>query len=192
MSRFFDEFKKERIILLNKPIDNNSSEEVVGQLLLFNSINDKPIHLYLSSPGGCVYSGLKIIDMINMINAPVYVFCTGLVASMGVIIAVSGCRGHRYASQHCTFMIHQPSSILDSKFAFSDLNIHLKETGRLKEIIESIMSRNTGRNKYEVERDTDRDFYMNATEALGYGIIDKVIEKNTSKNRINEMHYEQI
>ena len=130
--------------------------------------------------------------MINMINAPVYVFCTGLVASMGVIIAVSGCKGHRYASQHCTFMIHQPSSILDSKFAFSDLNIHLKETGRLKEIIESIMSKNTGRDKYEVERDTDRDFYMNANEALNYGIIDKVIDKNTSKNRINEIHYEQI
>lgn len=185
MSRFFDEFKKERIILLNKPIDNNSSEEVVGQLLLFNSINDRPIHLYLSSPGGCVYSGLKIIDMINMINAPVYVFCTGLVASMGVIIAVSGHKGHRYASENCTFMIHQPSSILDNKFAFSDLNIHLKETGRLKEVIENIMSKNTGRDKYEVERDTDRDFYMNSHEALNYGIIDKVIRKTYQNEQID-------
>lgn len=176
MRNYFDEFKKERIILLNKEINATSSDEVVGQFLAFNSISDKPIHLYVSSPGGSVYDALKIIDMMHMINAPVHVFCTGLVASAGVLIAINGVKNYRYASEHCTFMIHQPSVAFD-RATISDLHIGIQEGLRLKHLSMKMMCECTGQPEDVIRRDIERDFYMTSQEAVQYGLIDRVIEK---------------
>lgn len=171
---YLDALTKYRTILLHHQIDFNSSSEVIAKILSLNSVSHDPINLYISSPGGCIYSSLQIIDIMNIVESPIYIFCTGLVASAAVVIAVNGTKGYRYASKNCTFMIHQPSSQLSYQ-KISDLYINLKEGERLKKLITEMLSEHTIKTFDEVINDTDRDKYMTSQEAIDYGIVDKIL-----------------
>lgn len=176
MDDFSDALIKHRTILLYQPIDSQVSDGVIAKMLALNSVNHKPISLYISSPGGCVYSGLKIIDIMNIIKSPVHIFCTGLVASMAVLIATNGARGHRYSSENCTFMIHQPSKNSKQEcVTISDLEIGTQEGKRIKNLTLNIMAKNTQKPIKQIREDTERDKYMTGQEALEYGIVDKII-----------------
>jgi ATP-dependent Clp protease protease subunit len=172
--------QKYRTILLCQPIDSQISDIIIAKMLALNSINHKPISLYISSPGGCVYSGLKIIDIMNIIESPVHIFCTGLVASMAVLIATNATPGHRYSSENCTFMIHQPSKNSRQEcVTISDLEIGTLEGKRIKNLTTEIMAKNTNKTIEQVLEDTERDKYMTAQEALEYGIVDKIIRTSS-------------
>ena len=166
---------KERVIFIVGPIEDHMANLVVAQLLYLESESaDKDIHLYVNSPGGAVNAGLAIYDTIQFVKPDVSTVCVGQAASMGALVLAGGARGKRYALPHARIMIHQPMGGFQGQA--SDIDIQAKEILRLRERLNKIMVKHTGKTLKAINRDTDRDNFMESEEALSYGIIDSIIE----------------
>lgn len=167
---------EDRIIFLTGEIDDAVSNIIVAQLIYLEGKNpSKDISLYINSPGGSVSAGLAIYDTIHYIKCDVSTICIGLAASMGAFLLASGTKGKRFALPNSEVMIHQPLG--GAQGQASDIEIQAKHIQKIKNKINTILSEKTGQNLEKIEKDTDRDFYMSAQEALNYGIIDKIFEK---------------
>lgn len=165
---------KERVIFLVGPIEDHTANLVVAQLLFLESESaDKDIHLYINSPGGTVNSGLAIYDTMQFVKPDVNTVCVGQAASMGALILAGGAKDKRMALPHARMMIHQPMG--GAQGQASDIDIQAREILRLRERLNEIMVKHTGKSIKTINRDTDRDYFMDTKEALEYGIIDKVI-----------------
>ncbi len=170
-----DFFKKTRTITLLGEVNAGVAYEVTAKLKYLDYIDsEKPITIEINSPGGEVTSGLAIIDTMNYIKAPVRTVICGMACSMAAVIAACGSKGLRMSLPHSTVMIHQPKGGLGVSQA-TDIEIYSKQIERTKNVLNEILADVTGKSRDEVQRDTDRDFYMNAEEAKEYGIIDKII-----------------
>ena len=167
---------KERIIFLGEEVNDTTASLIVAQLLFLESEDPgKDINLYINSPGGSVTAGMAIYDTMQYIKCDVSTTCIGMAASMGAFLLAGGAKGKRYALPNAEIMIHQPSG--GAKGMASDIQIVAEEILKTKAKLNTILAENTGKSVDEVARDTDRDNYMSAKEALEYGIIDKVVEK---------------
>jgi len=175
--RAFDIFSRllrERIIFLGTPIDDDISNLIIAQLLFLEGEDpDKPINLYINSPGGVVTAGLAIYDTIQYIKPPVSTICVGQAASMAALLLCAGAKGKRYALPHARVMIHQPLGGVQGQA--TDIDIQAREIIRMREKLNEILIHHTGQAIDKVIRDTDRDFFMTAAEAKHYGIVDEVI-----------------
>jgi ATP-dependent Clp protease protease subunit len=169
---------KERLIFLVGPVEDYMANLVVAQLLFLEADNpDKDIHLYINSPGGAVTSGLAIYDTMQFIKPDVSTVCTGQAASMGALLLAGGAAGKRYCLPHARMMIHQPMGGFQGQA--TDIEIHAKEILRVRERLNNIFVKHTGKDLKTIQQDTDRDNFMEGDEARDYGIIDEVIEKRT-------------
>jgi ATP-dependent Clp protease, protease subunit len=169
---------KERVIFLVGPVEDHMANLVVAQLLFLESENaDKDIHLYINSPGGAVNAGLAIYDTMQFIKPDVSTVCIGQAASMGALILTGGAQGKRFALPHSRMMVHQPMGGFQGQA--SDIDIHAREILRVRERLNQIMVRHTGRTMDQIKDDTDRDYFMDGGEAKSFGLIDAVIEKRT-------------
>ena len=166
---------KNRIIILTGEIDENTSSSIVSQLLYLDSINNEDISLYINSPGGSVSAGMAIYDTMNFIKSDVSTICIGMAASMGAFLLSSGQKGKRYSLPNSEIMIHQPLG--GAKGQATEIKIVAEHILKLKDKLNKILSKNTNKDLSTIEKDTDRDFYMESSEALEYGLIDKIIEK---------------
>ncbi|MDT8397218.1 MAG: ATP-dependent Clp endopeptidase proteolytic subunit ClpP [Pseudomonadales bacterium] len=167
---------KDRIIFMVGQVEDHMANLVVAQLLFLESENpDKDIHLYINSPGGVVSAGLSIYDTMQFIKPDVSTMCIGQAASMGALLLAGGAKGKRYALPHSRMMIHQPSG--GAQGQASDIQIQAKEILILRERLNQIMAYHTGQPIDVIERDTDRDNFMNAEAALKYGLIDQTMDK---------------
>ncbi|MBR4618214.1 MAG: ATP-dependent Clp protease proteolytic subunit [Bacilli bacterium] len=169
----FSRLLKNRIILLSGEINDNVSSSIVAQLLYLDSINNDDISLYINSPGGSVSSGLAIYDTMNFIKSDVSTICVGMAASMGALLLSSGKKGKRMALPNSEVMIHQPLGGAEGQA--TEIKIVAEHILKTKERLNKIFSKNTGKNIKTVEKDTERDHYMSALEALEYGLIDKIV-----------------
>lgn len=166
---------EERIIFLGEDVNEHTANVVVAQLLhLANEDPTKDISLYINSPGGSVYDGLAIYDTMNFIAPDVATYGIGLQASMGAFLLSSGAKGKRHLLPNSRVMIHQPSSGTQGKV--TDQEISLRESLRIKELLNEILAKNTGQKLSKIEKDADRDFWMSATEARTYGLVDHVVK----------------
>ncbi|MBI2871406.1 MAG: ATP-dependent Clp endopeptidase proteolytic subunit ClpP [Candidatus Omnitrophica bacterium] len=165
---------KDRIVFVGTPIDDNVSNLVIAQML-FLQMEDpgKDINMYINSPGGSVTSGLAIYDTIQFVKCDVNTYCMGQASSMGAVLLAAGTKGKRYALPHARIMIHQPWGGVQG--AATDISIQAKEILRLKDRLNQIIAHHTGQTLEKVERDTDRDFFMDSQEAKTYGLVDDVI-----------------
>jgi len=169
---------KERVIFLVGPIGDGMANLIVAQLLFLESENpDKDIHLYINSPGGSVSAGMAIYDTMQFIKPDVSTLCTGLAASMGSFLLAAGAKGKRYCLPNSRVMIHQPSGGFSGQA--SDIEIHAKEVLYLKRRLNEMLSRHTGQTIEVIERDSDRDRFLGAEEAVKYGLIDRVLTSRT-------------
>ena len=169
---------KERVIFLVGPINDGMANLVVAQLLFLESENpDKDIHLYINSPGGSVSAGMAIYDTMQFIKAEVSTLCTGLAASMGAFLLCAGEKGKRFCLPNSRVMIHQPSGGFSGQA--SDIEIHAKEVLYLKRKLNEMMAVHTGQPIEAIERDTDRDNFMGAEDAVKYGLVDRVLKNRT-------------
>lgn len=167
---------KERIIFLVGQVEDHMANLVVAQLLFLESENpDKDIHLYINSPGGSVTAGLSIYDTMQFIKPDVSTMCIGQAASMGALLLTGGAKGKRYALPHSRMMIHQPSG--GAQGQASDIHIQAQEILLIREKLNRIMANHTGQTIEVIARDTDRDNFMSATQAVEYGLIDQVVDK---------------
>lgn len=167
---------KDRIVFLNEDVNPHTANLIVAQLLfLENQSTDSPIHFYINSPGGSVYDALAIYDTMQFITAPVHTYGIGMQASAAAFLLSSGEMGKRFVLPHATVMIHQPSSGTRGKV--TDQEIDLKESLRLKKLLEQIMAKNTGHTTEKIHEDMERDYWMSAEEAVKYGLADKIITK---------------
>ena len=177
--RSFDLFSRllrDRIIFLTGEVNDVSASLVIAQLLFLESENpNKDIQLYINSPGGSVDAGMGIFDTMRFIRPQVNTICVGLAASMGAFLLAAGEKGKRYALPHSRIMIHQPLGGVQGQA--TDMEIVTREILRTKKTLNSILAENTGKPFDIVARDTERDYYMTAAEALEYGLIDKIYEK---------------
>jgi len=173
---------KERVIFLVGPISDPMANLIVAQLLFLESENpDKDIHLYINSPGGSVSAGMAIYDTMQFIKPDVSTLCTGLAASMGAFLLCAGAKGKRFCLPNSRVMIHQPSGGFSGQA--SDIEIHAKEVLYLKRKLNQMMAEHTGQPLEVIERDTDRDNFMGAEDAVKYGLIDRVL-KNRSESSV--------
>ena len=169
---------KERIIMLNGPVEDQMANIVVAQLLFLESENpDKEISMFINSPGGVITAGMSIYDTMQFIRCPVATYVMGQACSMGSFLAQAGAKGKRYMLPYARHMIHQPSG--GARGMQSDIEIQYKEITKMKQILtELYVKHNTaGKTYQDFERDMDRDTFMSAQEALAYGLVDKIIEK---------------
>ncbi|MEZ4629129.1 MAG: ATP-dependent Clp protease proteolytic subunit [Deinococcales bacterium] len=169
---------KERIIFLGSAIDAEVANVIVAQLILLENQNpERDIQLYINSPGGSVSAGLAIYDTMQYISSPVNTICVGMAASMGAMLLLAGTAGKRLALPHARIMIHQPL-IYGSGIAgqASDIEIEAREIIKTKKLMLELMAKHTGKSEDMLERDSDRNYYMSAQEALEYGIIDRVVQ----------------
>jgi ATP-dependent Clp protease, protease subunit len=167
---------KERVVFLVGPVEDYMANLVVAQLLFLESENpDKDVHLYVNSPGGAVNAGLAIYDTMQFIKPDVSTVCIGQAASMGALILSGGAKGKRFALPHARMMVHQPMGGFQGQA--TDIDIHAREILRVRERLNQILRKHTGRTLDQIEEDTDRDYFMGGDEAVAYGLIDSVIEK---------------
>ncbi len=167
---------KERVIFLVGPVEDHMSNLIVAQLLFLESENpDKDIHLYINSPGGAVTAGLAIYDTMQYIKPDVSTVCIGQAASMGALLLSGGAKGKRFCLPHARMMVHQPLGGFQGQA--TDIEIHAREILRVRERLNSIMVKHTGRTMEQIEQDTDRDYFLDGIEAVNFGLIDTVIEK---------------
>lgn len=172
---------KNRIIFLGTPINDQIANLIVAQLLYLNQEDrESPISMYINSPGGQVYSGLAIYDTMQMITNPVATYAVGVTASFGTLLLVAGQKGMRYALPHATIHMHQPLG--GAQGQATDIEIQAREILRLKARLNEIMAFHTGRSLEDIERDTDRDHYMDAKAAVAYGMVDQVLEPPATKS----------
>ena len=176
----FSRLIMDRIIFLGSEVNSTISNIIVAQLLFLESIDkNSPISLYINSPGGEIYSGLSIYDTMQFINPDIITVCTGLGASMAAILLAGGAKGKRFALKHSRIMIHQPLG--GAKGQASDMEINLKQILDLKKELYEILSYHTGKSFKEIEKDSDRDYWMTSEEAKKYGIIDDIFYKKENK-----------
>ena len=169
---------KERVIFLVGPVNDHTANLVVAQLLFLESENpEKDISLYINSPGGSVSAGLAIYDTMQFIKPDVSTLCTGLAASMGAFLLAAGAKGKRFSLPNSRIMIHQPLGGASGQA--SDIEIQAREILYLRERLNTILSEKTGQNMDQIGRDTDRDNFMSAEQAVEYGMIDKVLTHRT-------------
>jgi ATP-dependent Clp protease protease subunit len=167
---------KDRVVFIVGGIDDHVANLVVAQLLFLESENpDKDVHLYINSPGGIVTAGLSIYDTMQFIKPDVSTICIGQAASMGSLLLAGGTKGKRYCLPHSRIMIHQPSGGFQGQA--SDIDIHAREVLKLRARLNEIMAKHTGQTVERIERDSDRDNFMDADAAVEYGLIDTVLEK---------------
>jgi ATP-dependent Clp protease, protease subunit len=172
----FSRLMMDRIIFLGTEIDDYVANVIQAQLLfLDNTEPGKPIDLYINSPGGSVYAGLGIYDTMQIIKSPVRTTCTGMAASMSAVLLVAGESGERSALKHSRVMIHQPMGGMRGQAA--DMEINYKQIMLLKNELYEIIADHSGKTFEKIEKDSDRDFWMTSTEALDYGMIDKILTK---------------
>ena len=166
---------KDRIVFIGTAIDDNVANIVIAQLLFLQMQDaDKDINVYINSPGGSVTSGLAIYDTMRFVKPDVCTYCIGQAASMGAVLLAAGTKGKRFALPNSRIMIHQPWGGVQGTAA--DISIQAKEILKLKEKLNNILALHTGKPVDEIERDTDRDYFMSADEAKDYGLVDAVIE----------------
>lgn len=172
---------KDRIIFLGTPIDDNVANAIVAQML-FLQMEDpkKDIHLYVNSPGGSVTAGMAIYDTINFLSCDVVTYCIGMAASMGTVLLAAGTKGKRYALPNSRVMLHQPTGGATGQTA--DISIAAKEILRWRRTINEILANHSGNTVEKIEKDSDRDFYMTAEEAMSYGLVDQVIKSKPGKS----------
>ncbi len=166
---------KDRIIIINGEIDNNLSNSVVAQLLYLDSLNSEDISIYINSPGGSVTDGMAIYDTMNFIKSDVSTIGMGMCASMAAFLLSSGKKGKRYILPNAEVMIHQPLG--GAQGQATEIKIAAEHILKTKEKLNKILSNNTGKDLSIIEKDTDRDNFMDSNEAFNYGIIDKIIER---------------
>jgi ATP-dependent Clp protease, protease subunit len=167
---------KDRLIFVVGPIDDYMANIVVAQMLFLESENpEKEINLYINSPGGVVTAGLAIYDTMQFIKPDVSTICTGQAASMGAVLLGAGAKGKRYCLPHARVMIHQPLGGVQGQA--SDMEIHVRETLGVRDRLNKILAKHTGQTVEKIRQDTDRDNFLSATDAVEYGLIDKVLEK---------------
>ena len=166
---------RDRIIMLSGEIDDNLANSVVAQLLYLDSINHDTISLYINSPGGSITAGMAIYDTMNYVKSKVSTICIGMSASMAAFLLSCGQKGLRYALPNSEVMIHQPLG--GAQGQATEIKIAAEHILKLKEKINKILSENTGQDLEKIQNDTERDYFLSAYEALDYGLIDKVIEK---------------
>jgi len=169
---------KERIIFLVGPIDDHMANLVVAQLLFLESENpEKDIHLYINSPGGSISAGMAIYDTMQFIKPEVSTLCIGMAASMGAFLLQAGAKDKRFALPNSTVMIHQPLGGFQGQA--TDIEIHAKYILSLRERLYTLMAQHTGRTVEEIARDSERDNFLTAKEALDYGLLDQIMSKRT-------------
>ena len=175
----FSRLLKDRIIFLAEDVNHVSASLVVAQLLFLESEDpDKEISLYINSPGGSITDGMAIVDTINYIKCPVSTICVGMAASMGAVLLASGAKGKRYATPNAEILIHQPliaGGGLSGQT--TEIKIHADHMVRTREKLNKLLSERTGQNLETIEKDTERDNYMTAEQALEYGLIDAILDK---------------
>ncbi|AFZ48236.1 ATP-dependent Clp protease proteolytic subunit ClpP [Cyanobacterium stanieri PCC 7202] len=176
----YDRLYRERIIFLGRGVNDSLANQIIAVMLYLDSEdNNKPIYLYINSPGGSVTAGMAIYDTMQHIKSEVVTICVGLAASMGAFLLAAGTKGKRLALPHSRIMIHQPLGGIQGRRQATDIEIEAKEILRIKNDLNRIMAFHTGQTIEKIEKDTDRDYFMSAQEALEYGLIDKVIEERT-------------
>jgi ATP-dependent Clp protease protease subunit len=166
---------KERIIFLGTAIDDTVANLVIAQLLFLQSEDpEKDISVYINSPGGVVTAGLAIYDTMQFLKCDITTYCVGQAASMGAVLLAAGAQGKRYALPNARIMIHQPLG--GAQGQASDINIQAQEIMRIKQILNTILADHSGRSIKDLEKDTDRDNFMSADQAVEYGLVDEVVE----------------
>ena len=182
--RYFDLFSKlmgDRVVMVTEPIDDHMMGIIVSQLLYLEAEDsEEPIHMYISSPGGSVMAGLAILDTMQLISAPVYTYAMGMVASMAAVLFACGEKGHRYIMPNAEVMIHQPLGGTSGQA--SDIEIQAKHILNLKRRLYMILSKATGKQVKTIEKESDRDNYFEADQAIRFGLADKVLETLTKKD----------
>ncbi len=170
---------KERVIFIVGPIEDNAANLIVAQLLYLESENpDKDISIYINSPGGVVTAGMAIYDTMQFIKPDVATMCVGQAASMGALLLAAGAKGKRYALTHSRIMIHQPLGGFQGQA--SDIDIHAREILKMRDTLNGILQKHTGKDLDTIETDTDRDKFLSADEARDYGLIDEVLAHRAS------------
>lgn len=164
---------KDRIIFLSGEINDETANLVISELLYLDSLNNEDIYLYINSPGGSVTSGMAIYDTMNFIKSDVSTICIGMCASMAALILSSGTKGKRICLKNAEVMIHQPLGGINGQA--TEIKIHADRIIKLRKKLNQILSNNTSKNIKTIEKDTERDHYLDSNEALKYGLIDKVI-----------------
>jgi len=168
---------KDRIIMLSGEVNDAVASTIVAQLLFLEAQDpDKDIYFYINSPGGVITSGLSMFDTMNYIKPDIVTICIGQAASMGAFLLASGTKGKRFALPNARIMIHQPSG--GAQGQSTDIQIQAQEIQRLKDTLNSILAEKTGKKAKTIEKDTERDNFMSAKEAVDYGLIDKVLTKS--------------
>lgn len=176
---------KERVVFMVGPVEDHMANLLVAQLLYLESENpEKDIHFYINSPGGSVTAGMSIYDTMQFIKPDVSTMCVGQAASMGAFLLAGGAKGKRYALPNSRIMIHQPSGGYQGQA--SDIHIHAQEILKIREKLNKIMAEHTGQSIETVSEDTERDNFMDADEALSYGLIDEVLSRRTVPAELNE------
>lgn len=167
---------KDRIVFLGTAIDDTVANIIIAQLLFLESEDpNREIYLYLNSPGGYITSGLAIYDTMQYVKPPVVTMCIGQAASMGAVLLAGGAKDKRYALPHSRILIHQPLG--GAQGQATDIDIQAREIMRVRQEINTILTRHTGQPIEKIARDTERDYYMTAEQAKEYGIIDEIVEK---------------
>jgi len=176
----FSRLLKERIIFLGSAIDSEVANVVTAQLLLLDSqSSEQPINLFINSPGGEVYAGMAIYDVMQFISAPVHTNCVGIAMSMGSLILTAGAKGHRVALPHSRIMIHAGSAGFP-RSSLPDLEVQAREFQDIRGMMEQVYETHTGVSIEQLRRDMDRDYFMSPKQALAYGLIDSVVEPRIS------------
>jgi ATP-dependent Clp protease protease subunit len=170
----------DRIVFLGTEVNDTVANLLIAQVLFLEQADpEAPIHFYINSPGGSVYAGLGIYDIMQLVSPPVYTYCVGLAASMGALLLQSGEKGHRHCLPHSRIMIHQPLG--GARGPCSDIQIQAKEIENLKKQLNNIMVKHTGQTYDKIESATDRDNYFDPAQAIEFGLIDSIIEKKIPK-----------
>jgi len=171
----FSRLMKERIIFLGTAIDDQVANVIVAQLLYLNhDDSEREIQMYINSPGGVIYAGLAIYDTMQMISNPISTVAVGVTASFGTVLLTAGTKGRRYALPNATIHMHQPLG--GAQGQATDIEIQAKQILRLKALLLGIMSKHTGQPLEVIEHDSDRDYYLEAQQAVDYGLVDQVLE----------------
>jgi ATP-dependent Clp protease, protease subunit len=177
---------RNRIVFLGTPINDQIANLIVAQLLyLSNEDQEDPINIYINCPGGEVYAGMAIYDTIQMVPNIVSTVAVGATASFGTVILTSGSKGHRYALPNATIHMHQPLG--GARGQATDIEIQARQILKLKDRLNGILASHTGQTLEIIERDTDRDFYMDAVQAVEYGLVDKILEPPEAKKVLGQI-----
>lgn len=176
---------KDRIIFLGTPVNDDISNLIVAQMLFLQGEDpEKDISLYINSPGGSVTAGMAIYDTMQFLKCDVCTYCVGQAASMGALLLTAGAKGKRYALPHARILIHQPLG--GAQGQATDISIQAKEILRMRDMLNGILCKHTGKSVADVERDTDRDYFMSAEEARVYGLVDEVVDTDLATKKKTE------